>query len=203
MSFIYQEPKAMLYRFFNIKYAIFVMALTFLSISQGLATSSSPDQSNANTYNHIFYSGEGIHIDVLGEEQLSRNYTIDEAGMILMPLIGKLHIAKRSAQEIETILTQTLQDGYINNPIISVTPLEHHIFYILGEVRNPGRYNIPPGSVTVLNAVALAGGFTPHARKKNFEIVRSKGEDKYHTENNSAYTDLRPGDIIIVKERFF
>ena len=161
-----------------------------------------------NNKDHIFSAGEKIHITVLNENDLTNNYQIDNAGMILMPLLGKVHVAGLRPSKIEMFLTQYLKDGYLIEPIISVNTnskpqLKNQSFYILGEVKNPGRYIMPDDHLNLLNAVALAGGFTYRANTKEFEIMRSKGDDKNHTKHNSAKSALRSGDIIIVKERFF
>ncbi|PCI54874.1 MAG: polysaccharide biosynthesis protein [Alphaproteobacteria bacterium] len=161
-----------------------------------------------NSKDHIFSTGEKIHITVLNEDDLTQNYEIDDAGMILMPLLGKVHVAGLRPSKIEMFLTKYLQDGYILNPVISVrstseTPLQIRSFYILGEVKNPGRYTIPEDNLNLLNAVALAGGFTYRANKEEFEIMRNKGKQKHHTKNNPPKATLLSGDIIIVKERFF
>lgn len=162
-----------------------------------------------NGSDHIFSAGEEIHITVLNENDLTNNYKIDDAGMILMPLLGKVHVAGLKTAKIEMFLTQYLQDGYILEPIISVRttaseqPLQTKSFYILGEIKNPGRYTIPEDNLNLLNAVALAGGFTYRANKEEFEIMHNKNKTKDHTKNNPAQTALQAGDIIIVKERFF
>ncbi|MGH1404715.1 MAG: polysaccharide biosynthesis/export family protein [Alphaproteobacteria bacterium] len=185
---------------FKIRHLIPTIALTAIIVSHSYAGNQPPQ---TQKYEHRFHSGETLHIEILDEAELSREYKIDDTGMILMPLLGKIHIGGKTATDIEHILTLSLQDGYILNPIISVYPIEERTFYILGEVKSPGQYTLPRGQASILNAVALAGGFTPHARKNKFDLVRNKGEEKYHSQNNSAYTNLLPGDIIIVEERFF
>lgn len=171
-----------------------------------------------NGKDHIFSTGENIHITVLNEDYLTNNYKINDAGVIQMPLLGKVHIAGLRASKIEMFLTQYLQDGYILNPIVSVKlplkeskiiesnfeePKQIKTFYILGEVKKPGHYNIPEDNLNLLNAVALAGGFTYRANKQEIEIMRNQGNDTNHTKNNSPKSSLLSGDIIIVKERFF
>ena len=161
-----------------------------------------------NGKDHIFSTGEKIHITVLNEDDLTNSYKIDDAGMILMPLLGKVHVAGLRTSKIEMFLTQYLKDGYIVNPVISVNTTSEQSaitqsFYILGEVKNPGRYTIPDEKLNLLNAVALAGGFTYRANKEELEIMRNKGKEKHHTKSNSPKSMLLPGDIIIVKERFF
>ncbi len=193
----------MLYRMFNIRIVLCTLALTVLGIGQSLATQEVSYSPSPTKYERAYHNGETLNISVLGEDELSQQYTIDDSGMILMPLIGKIQVAGKTSVEIENIIKIALQDGYIKNPVISISATNDQSFYILGEVNAPGRYDIKTESTTILNAIALAGGFTPHAHKRKFAIVRRKGEDKYRTENNSAYTDILPGDIIIVKQRFF
>lgn len=166
-----------------------------------------------NGKDHTFSTGENVHITVLNEDYLTNDYQIDDAGMILMPLLGKVHIAGLRTSKIEMFLTKYLQDGYILDPIVSVklpheekqieAPKQISAFYILGEVKNPGHYNIPEDNLNLLNAVALAGGFTYRANKEKIEIMRNKGNIKKHTKDNSPKSALVSGDIIIVKERFF
>ncbi len=190
----------MLYRLFNIRIAFCTLALMLLGIGQSMATQ---DTSSLHTYQRSYHQGEILNISVLGEDELSKQYIIDDSGMILMPLIGKVYVHGKTAAEIEHLIQAELQDGYIKHPVISISATNEQSFYILGEVKNPGRYDLKPDSNTILSAIALAGGFTRYAHKRKFDLVRRKGEDKYHTKNNSAYTDILPGDIIIVKQRFF
>ncbi len=152
---------------------------------------------------HQFSPNEQIQIDVLYEDDLSRIYTIDDDGMILMPLIGKVHIAGKTASEIEQLLTLSLQDGYILNPEISVTGVIAKYVYVMGEVKNPGRYKLDDHNAGILKAVALAGGFTYRANKTQFSIVRKIQDDIHRTDDNPVDVQLQTGDIIIVKERFF
>ncbi len=189
---------------------MFFKALSVRNILLFLALISTPayqifahDPDLQNTKHHIFAPGEKIHITVLNEPDLSNEYKIDDTGTILMPLIGKVHIANRSASEIETLLTTTLQNGYILEPVISVQTLQKNSFYILGAVKNPGYYDMPEEDLNILNAVALAGGFTRDANKKTVEIMRDRNRKICHTKNNPTQSRLRSGDIIIVKERFF
>jgi polysaccharide export outer membrane protein len=72
-------------------------------------------------------------------------------------------------------------------------------FYIVGEVQQPGAYPYVSG-MTVLNGVAMAGGFTYRAREENFYIERAGSGQKIDAGPN---TQIQPGDVITVRERWF
>ncbi len=161
------------------------------------------EQALRNAHGYTFSEGEKIHISVLDEATLSQNYLIDDTGMIMLPMIGKVHVAGKTGQDIETFLKLSLQDGYIHHPIISVFAIKPKSFYILGEVENPGHYEFPEDNVNILHAVAIAGGFTRYANKNKFEVMHTQNGEKLRTKDNPLDYSLLPGDTIIVKERFF
>ncbi len=171
-----------------------------------------------NAQYHIFSPGEQLNITILNEDDLSDTYKIDESGMILMPLIGKIQIKGKNPFEVEEELTNRYKDGYLIDPVIAVRPdpdkeeqqsisvkLPPNVrnIYILGGVRNPGRYTLPPDAQHILSAVALAGGFTHRANTKKFKIMRGEEEFTYRTNNDDEDYTPTPGDIIIVQESFF
>lgn len=150
-----------------------------------------------------FKPGDTLKIEVLDENELSQYYAIDASGMILFPMLGRIKLEGKTPSQAEEILTHLLKDGYILNPVISIDVHHQNEFYILGEVKNPGRYNLPRNASTILNAVAMAGGFTIEANTKEFEIVRNPDDQDHYTQKTTAYTNIMPGDIIIVKEHYF
>ena len=80
---------------------------------------------------------------------------------------GKLTVAK-----LEQLITSGLKGRYLVNPDVTVSIKEHRPFYVDGEVKKPGGYSYHP-ALTVRKAVALAGGFTEWASRKNIKIIRS------------------------------
>ena len=74
-------------------------------------------------------------------------------------------------------------------------------FFILGEVTTPGQYPYV-ANLTAEMAVAIAGGFAPRAYKKTVELTRKTGGQQMHVEVSLEYP-VRPGDTILVKERWF
>lgn len=115
-----------------------------------------------------------LGIKVLGESDLSSTYAVDSDGTIRFPFLDRVPVAGKSVQEIEFALTKLLSDGFLNRPQISVviTSYRSRSIYVLGEVRNPAKYNIE-GQTTLLEVIAQAGSFTPNAAQ-TINILRYK-----------------------------
>jgi polysaccharide export outer membrane protein len=140
-----------------------------------------------------------IKVNILDEPELSQTYSIDDSGMILMPYIGKVQVNGKSVSAIEQDIRTRLQDGYILHPTVSVKKTNTNTFYIVGAVKNPGRYSIPDDAAVLVNAIAIAGGYAANADKKSVELVREKREQVQHYQNASVLSPLRAGDTIIVR----
>ncbi len=138
-----------------------------------------------------------LEIIVYGEKDLSGNYRIGPEGSIAMPLIGAVEVAGLSPRATEDVIEQKLSDGYLVEPSVTIQVKSARPFYIMGEVKNPGSYSYA-SNMTVLNAVALAGGFTYRAAKGNVTVTRGGAEEELQPEEKIA-----PGDVITVEERFF
>ncbi len=146
-------------------------------------------------------SGDRVRVTVFGEEDLSGEFEVDGSGFISMPLIGEVEAGGLTLRQLEKAISEKLLDGYLKTPRVSVEVRDYRPFYILGEVKEPGNYPYVNG-MTVLNAVALAGGYTYRARKKRLLITRANDAERAEqpaTENTVVF----PGDIVRVPERFF
>ena len=141
-----------------------------------------------------------VKITVFRHEDLSGEFTIDGNGYLSMPLIGEVKAAGLTARELEEELERRYADGYLVDPKVSVEILSYRPFTILGEVNEPGQYPYEPG-MTVLNAVAKAGGFTFRAKQNG--ILLQRGGASARPVVVPANTPIQPGDIITVPERFF
>lgn len=146
-------------------------------------------------------AGDKLRITIFGHEDLSGEFQIDGSGNISMPLIGNIPAGERSVGDIEQAIIGKLKPDYLKDPRVSVEVVNYRPFYILGEVKNPGSYPYVNG-MTVVNAIALSGGYTYRAREDKVLIIRA---DDPGREKNSASHDtvVLPGDIIEVPERFF
>ena len=98
-------------------------------------------------------------------------------------------------------IADKLADGFLLEPRVSVEVTNYRPFYILGEVGRPGEYPFNSG-LTVLNAVAAAGGFTYRANKK-VVYIKSVGADQEVKYELNTNTVVKPGDTLRVSERIF
>ncbi|MDW7712454.1 MAG: polysaccharide biosynthesis/export family protein [Deferrisomatales bacterium] len=150
---------------------------------------------------YLLGSGDRVRVSVFGEPDLSGEFEVDGTGMVALPLIGELGAAGGSVRQLEQALRDALADGYLVDPRVSVEVLNYRPFYILGEVKSPGKYPYVSG-MSVLNAVAMAGGYTHRAREGRAEITRG-GDPGNVVKNAPPATPVYPGDIIRIPERFF
>jgi protein involved in polysaccharide export with SLBB domain len=139
-------------------------------------------------------------ITVFGEETITGEYDVDSQGTISLPLAGRISVKDMTTQQFESALTNRLARGLVTNPQVAVAVVKYRPFYILGEVKNPGAYPYYSGA-TVLNAVALAGGYTYRAQTSKISVVKPEGDRDPMLAPEDAY--LEPGDIVIVPLRWF
>ena len=146
-------------------------------------------------------SGDRIRLAVFRDETLSGEFTLDGAGNFAMPLLGEVQAGGLTARELEArIRDKLVAEDLLRDPQVSIEVLNYRPFYILGEVRAPGSYAYVNG-MTVLNAVALAGGFSYRAKQDDFLLQR--GGSNVQGAEVTGDTPLLPGDIVTVQERFF
>lgn len=155
----------------------------------------------ANATAYLLGSGDELRVIVYGEEDLSGEFRIGGEGAVSLPLIGSVGAAGLSIREFESQIAIALQDGYLLDPRVSVEVLNFRPFYIIGEVENGGEYPYTHG-MSVLNAVAVAGGYTYRANRRRVFITRAAGVEEIEVTANRVES-VRPGDIIRVPERFF
>jgi polysaccharide biosynthesis/export protein len=147
-------------------------------------------------------SGDKLRVVVFGQEDISGEYAVDGSGFISMPLINQVEARGRSVTDLEKEIAQRLQSGnLLVNPSVSVQVATFRPFFILGEVRQPGQFPYVEG-MTVLTAVAMAGGFTYRAEMDNYTITRKTGEKAVEAKAERN-TVVQPGDVIFVRERYF
>jgi protein involved in polysaccharide export with SLBB domain len=146
-------------------------------------------------------AGDKVRVTVFGENDLGGEFVVDGSGYLRLPLIGEVKAAGLSARNFETEVEKQLKDGYLKEPRVNVEVTTYRPFYILGEVTRPGPYPYVNG-MTVLNAVALAGGYTYRANERVVGIRRS-GQSKEETLPVDQAVKIYPDDIITIRQRFF
>jgi protein involved in polysaccharide export with SLBB domain len=145
--------------------------------------------------------GDALRVTVFRHEDLSGEFRLDGEGNFAMPLVGEIRGGGRNAREVENEVESALKSGgYLVDPQVSIEVLNYRPFYIIGEVNNPGSFEYVNG-MTVINAVALAGGFTYRADQD--DIVISRGGSSGPELQAAPDTEVLPGDIIEIQERFF
>jgi protein involved in polysaccharide export with SLBB domain len=177
---------------------VFMIAAAFLLNACASSPAFPPSgDMNASAYDYRLGPGDKVNIKVYGDESLSGSFQVDGNGNFTFPLVGNVQANGVSKADLETALRSKLQT-YLNDPRVSVEIESYRPFYIIGEVQKPGSYPYVSG-MTVINAVAIAGGFTYRAKNDAFPIRRG---DRSTMEGNPA-TQIQPGDVIVVRERFF
>ncbi len=151
--------------------------------------------------NYKLGTADKLRVIVFGETSLSGEFVISDTGEIAFPLIGNVHAAGLTVAQFQDALRTKLADGYLRDPRVSAEVENYRPFYILGEVQKPGEYPFTSG-LTVLNAVATAGGFTYRANTK-LVTIRHAGASKETPVRLTATSEVGPGDTILIKERFF
>lgn len=153
----------------------------------------------AQDVEYILGSGDKIRVSVFGHDDLSGEFELDATGFISLPLIKEIKASGISIRKLEDEITNKLKPDFLKNPRVSIEVLNYRPFYIIGEVKKPGSYPYVAG-MKVVNAIALAGGYTYRAREKKVLITRSKSGKQLPA--NHA-TIVMPGDVVEVPERFF
>jgi polysaccharide biosynthesis/export protein len=146
-------------------------------------------------------AGDRLRIVVFGQDGLTNSYAVDAGGSITMPLIGAVHARGLTPAALAQAITTKLRGGYIREPYVAVEVEAYRPFFILGEVAAPGQYPYVP-NMTVESAVAIAGGFTPRAQKAAVDLTRTENTAPVRA-SVPLGTLLRPGDTIVVAERWF
>jgi len=122
--------------------------------------------------------------------------------MLAFPLIGQVRAGGMTAHQLEREIESKLKPDYLRDPNVSVVVLTYRPFYIVGEVKTPGSYPYVSG-MTIINAVALAGGFTYRAKESSFYLTRTEKDGQKKRVDATPDTTVQPGDVITVRERYF
>ena len=153
-----------------------------------------------------------FEIRVYGETELSGVYRVATDGTIDFPLAGRIPVTGLRTGEIQQRLTDRLRQGYLKNPQITVLMKEWNSrkISVLGQVQKPGSVPYYP-HMTIVDAIAQAGGFTGIAAKNSVSLRRELGgkvESHIYrvadiTEGRSSNVMVLPGDVLVVEERLF
>ena len=153
--------------------------------------------------NYVIGPDDLLLIQVWDHPDLERKVFVSRNGTFSYPFIGEVQTAGLSVEKVEQEITRRLGEGYIVDPQVTVTVNEPKVkyFYVFGEVKTPGKYEWDR-SVTVLKAIATAGGLTEKAAVRKTKVVREQEGGQVRVK--VRITDpVLPGDTIVVPESFF
>jgi polysaccharide biosynthesis/export protein len=146
-------------------------------------------------------TGDKLRVVVFGQDGLSNSYVVDASGAITMPLIKAVPARGLTTAALARAVGDHLRQGFVREPHVAIEVEAYRPFFILGEVTAPGQYAYVP-QMTVEKAVAVAGGFTPRAYRWDIEIERPVAGGVVR-QAVPPIERVRPGDTIVVRERWF
>lgn len=151
-------------------------------------------------------------VRVYGEADLSGTFRVATDGTVDYPLAGRLEVAGLRTGEIQRLLVSKLKDKYLKDPQVVVTIKDRNSqkISVLGQVTKPGQVAYYP-NMTIVDAIASAGGFTGIAAKNSVNLRRQTGgKIESHilpvadiSEGRSPNVMVLPGDVLVVDERVF
>ena len=150
---------------------------------------------------YLIGAGDRLTIRVVGQPDLTGDYIVDGSGLISFPLIKSVKVGGMTAPQVRSLIAARLRKGFLRNPSVSVQTTNLRPFFILGEVRQGGSFPYQNG-MTVQNAIAIAGGYSARANQKEVMLTR-KDANGTQTVKVPVTTQIYPGDIVFVRERWF
>jgi polysaccharide biosynthesis/export protein len=183
------------------------IALLCLGLLPALAACGTPADRlspipDAGSTDYLLGPGDQVRIITFGGEQLTGEFRVNASGEIALPLLGNVRAAGLTSKQLEAAVVAALKRSQLyKDPSVSVEVIAYRPIFILGEVAKPGQYAYQPG-MTVVTAVAVAGGYTYRAMDDVASIVRTV--HGHAVEGRAArQTYVEPGDVITIYERHF
>lgn len=153
-------------------------------------------------YEHRIAARDELRITVVGHPDAGGQQRVSDLGSIVHPWLGDVPAAGRTESELAEDLRRRLADGYLKEPLVTVALAAYgESVYVMGEVARPGAYPFQP-NLTVVQALALAGGATPRAAEAKTRVLRptATGAEVVPVQ---PMDKLRPDDVLVVPERVF
>jgi polysaccharide export outer membrane protein len=155
--------------------------------------------------------GDKLNLTVFyGSHSLQASYTLDNSGQISVQFIGAVEANGKTVEEVREAIQKRLADGYLNDPIVSLTIAEINslTLSVSGMVSKTGAVRFTPG-ITITEVIAQSGGFTPMARKNMVKVTRllNGAKETYKlpvekiAEGERPNFPMLPGDEVFVPER--
>ena len=143
-----------------------------------------------------------IRIITFGEDALSEIFRVNDGGNVALPLLGSVRAQGLTTDELGSHIAGLLKSrNLLRSPSVSIEVTEYRPVFVLGEVTRPGQFIYQP-AMTVLSAIAIAGGFTYRAVEDYVAVTRVIDGKSVQGKAGPA-TVMVPGDIVTVFERYF
>lgn len=168
--------------------------------SRGTPRASHAEASSAEP-SYVLGPSDRVRLRVYGENDITGEYEVDSGGYISVPLGGRVKAAGLTTRQLERAVAAALSKGLLRDPRVNAEIATYRPFYILGEVKRAGEYPYKSG-LTVLDAVASAGGYTYRANESKV-VIRRAGSAVEETHPLDAPVPVFPGDNIRIPERYF
>jgi polysaccharide export outer membrane protein len=150
---------------------------------------------------YVLGPSDRVRLKVYGEQDITGEYEVDTNGYISVPLAGRVKAAGLNTRQLEKAVAAALSRGLLKDPRVNAEVATYRPFFILGEVKKAGEYPYKAG-LTVLDAVASAGGYTYRANESKV-VIRRSGSNVEETLPLNAPVPVFPGDNIRIPERYF
>ena len=180
---------------------LFILAIAGLSAGLSIQASAQAGPSSSSAESYVLGPNDRIRLKVYGEPDITGEYEISNSGQVSIPLAGHIKAAGATTRQLEKSIASALAKGIVRDPRVNVEIAQYRPYYILGEVKKSGEYPYRHG-LTVLDAVASAGGFTYRANE-NKVFLRRAGAGAEETFPLDAPVPVYPGDNIRIPERYF
>jgi protein involved in polysaccharide export with SLBB domain len=191
------------------------LAFTLIAAVGLLSIESSAYAQSSDANNYRITANDLIGVKVFQELDLDTQARVDADGTISMPLVGSVLMKGQTVDQAAAQITRLLMDGYLVSPQVTVNVISYSkkTFTVLGQVTQPGTFDIPDNqTITLLDAVGMAGGFTRIANQRKVTLKRRTGGSvkvmeidakKLAVSNGSHGVIIHAGDIIKIEESLF
>ena len=176
-------------------------------------TRSESSRLSATSPQYILRQGDVVQVKVYQEDDLTSVSRISKDGTITMPLLGAVNVVSNSLEQATTKIRSLLAKDYLVDPQVNlnVTEFAKRRFTVMGQVQRPGTYDMPAEEgISLLQAIATAGGYTRIANPHKVTVQRTVGSDNrvltLDTETMAIKKqkpfDILPDDVIMVPEKW-
>ena len=191
------------------------IAFSLIAAAALFSTENSALGQSSDAMNYRIAANDLVGVKVFQEADLSTQARVDADGTVSMPLVGSVLMKGKTVEQAAAEITRLLADGYLVSPQVTVSVISYSkkTFTVLGQVTKPGTFAIPDNqSITLLDAVGMAGGFTRIANQRKVTLKRRTGNavkvmeidaKKLAVSSGSHGVIINAGDIINIDESIF